>query len=46
MYKYEVEDLTNGRYCTAQYSNHEYKNGILEVWVRNVHTPAKSTACH
>jgi len=46
LFQYEVDDLTNGRYCTAAYSNHEFKDGLLEVWVKSVHVSPKSTACH
>jgi len=45
-FQHEVDELTNGRYCTAIYSNHEFKDGVLEVWVKNVHVPAKSVTCH
>jgi len=45
-FQYEVDDLTQGRYCTAIYNNHEFKDGLLEVWVKSVHVPAKSQACH
>ena len=45
MFQYEVDDLTNGRYCTAIYSNHEFKDGLLEVWVKSIHVSPKSTAC-
>jgi len=45
-FEYEVDDLTNGRYCTALYNHHEFKNGVLEVWVKSVHTPEKSNVCH
>jgi hypothetical protein len=45
-FQYEVDDLTNGRFCTAMYSKHEYRDGVLEVWVSNVNVPAKSKTCH
>lgn len=46
MYQYEVDGLTQGRYATGVYDKHEWRNGVLEVWVRSVYTPMKSTACH
>ena len=46
LFPYEADELTLGRYATGVYDKHEFRNGFLEVWVKDVKISPKSLACH
>ena len=46
LFKYEADGML-GRYATATYASHEYRAGVLEVWVKSVYYKRSTEqACH